>query len=496
MDWTNQDEILKKRKQAINAGYDAKTVDSFIAQKKNATLAAEAVRSGKLSLADLPQDQRVEVANLLPGGVVDPKKADAYNSTLNFINTLEQHYQGAGGASFGKGPTARLKGTGRELEGKIGLNAQANTFQRQKEGFVATLKDLTGDTGVLTENDAKRLKGLIPDMGSTPEEAKNLFNDMRKQIASKYGGEAKLTTINPTEPKQTGNPVLDMLSSVGGMIAPETKKYLTETGPAMVQQQQGELQRSTNPLEFLLRNAKNTTQMQLGAVPAATEIASNALPFLKGAGVAAGAAKFGIAGALRGGGTSENIDVIERLKRAAEGGVTGATVGGILGKLSGVSAGGRLTPASKLTAARSAAAEGKVVDTSSVIQAGDNYVSKINPGAKTAWEELKPTLEKGASVQEMLDKLTDWGNKAWTTSGAKRVQDAGMLKAYLYGPGREAIATVAPDVAKLTTQIGNRMGVEGLLKKTAVPAAVGAGIGVPISVALYKLLGGGGMGNQ
>ena len=66
----------------------------------------------------------------------------------------------------------------------------------------------------MTQKDYERLAGLIPDIGSTPKEAKGLFSDLRSQIAAKFGGKAEKTTIDPKEPRM--NPLIDLL--LGGAI--------------------------------------------------------------------------------------------------------------------------------------------------------------------------------------------------------------------------------------------------------------------------------------
>lgn len=144
------------------------------------------------------------------------KKNESLDSTLNFINNLEKHYQGAGGASFGEGPLARVLGIKTTAEGKLGLNDASRLYGNQKEGFAATLKSLTGDTGVLTDQDYARLAKLLPGLGATPGEATGSFNDLRSQISAKYGGEPTQTTITPGKQaknkKTSGNPLTDTIT--------------------------------------------------------------------------------------------------------------------------------------------------------------------------------------------------------------------------------------------------------------------------------------------
>lgn len=129
----------------------------------------------------------------------DKKKNDALAASVNFVNTLEKRYEAGGAGETNLGPLTRVLGVAKSASGALGFNKDINVYNREKAGFAATLKTLTGDTGVLTEQDFKRLAGLVPDTGSTSEEAKALFNDLRQQLAAKFGGEKTETSFNPKE---------------------------------------------------------------------------------------------------------------------------------------------------------------------------------------------------------------------------------------------------------------------------------------------------------
>lgn len=129
----------------------------------------------------------------------DKKKNSASKSILNFIDTLEKRYQEADGGNTNLGALTRVLGLANSAESAVGLNPEGNVFQRERKGFIASLKDLSGDTGVLTQQDADRLIGLIPDFGSTEKEARLLFSDLRKQAAATLGAENTKSNFNPKE---------------------------------------------------------------------------------------------------------------------------------------------------------------------------------------------------------------------------------------------------------------------------------------------------------
>lgn len=169
----------------------------------------------------------------------DKQKAQLDVSPVNnLVNTLEKHFQGAGGAETSIPILDRILGVKKNVEGALGFNSEARQFNNQKEGFIASLKGLTGDTGVLTEQDAKRLLKLIPGLGANKEEAQGGFNDLRAQIASKYGTEATTTSLKPNEKN-----ILQLLfPSTAGFVEDIGKKRqniqeLLKTNPEEAQRQ-------------------------------------------------------------------------------------------------------------------------------------------------------------------------------------------------------------------------------------------------------------------
>jgi hypothetical protein len=142
----------------------------------------------------------------------DIKNKQAADASLGLINTLEQHYKEAGGAQ------GLVGGPGASLMGFLNLNPAAKTYSREKAGFAATLKKLTGDVGVLTDQDYARLSGLLAGLTDSPETAKNLFSDLRSQLASSFGGKATPTTYDPKQNKgDTGFGLTDKLEEAFGV---------------------------------------------------------------------------------------------------------------------------------------------------------------------------------------------------------------------------------------------------------------------------------------
>ena len=435
--------IGKKIKKAYPqyTSIDDATIGTKYLQKYGGAISG--IQSGNLKITDIPEASRVGVslgldASSKPLTADEKKKQDALNASINFVDTLEKRFQAGGLGETNLGPLTRVLGIGKDVEGTLGLNKDINVYNREKKGFAATLKTLTGDTGVLTEQDFKRLAGLVPDTGSTAEESTALFNDLRQQLSAKFGGETTKTSFKP----KIKNALQAVLPETAGFIEGIGKQRqdlqeLAKTNPQVAQEQANiagkqYLQVGQNPLGALLSGNPKFEEV----IKPTAEISGDVIILLAGAGLIKG---------------------------------TKSTISKLLGMGAGK--------------ARDEAAKGLIANTKPIIEAGDNYVKNINPAAQKAWDVLKPALKEKTDVSTLLKMLTDWGNKAYTTSGNVRAISEGQLKNYLYQAGRKTIEESAPRVAELTSQIGHSMAIKKLLGKSIVPAAVGAGA----SALIYKL---------
>lgn len=412
----------------------------------------------------------------------DKKKADSFNSIENFINNLEAHYQGAGGASFGEGPIARILGVGRAIEGKLGLNSEANTYERQKKGFAATLKELTGDTGVLTENDFKRLAGLVPDLGSTPEEAKNLLNDLRSQISAKFGGEKKGTTISPKNPEVS--PILNML--FGGSLD-LGKDIVASMGSGGVQKS---LNQSTSQLYDLLTRARNEKDPQ--KKKQLLEIAKQG--FERGSQTASNLA--GTFSESAGKGAIERgIDVGGEITGAlaAPGLVKGAIqLPGQLGKLFNSASAGKALRNKAIEVADKA---GESIPGNKILSSLEKWKGtaiQANPGKKSQImniiKEAKSSFKgKNIGVKD-AKRIWDEVNSGFTQSGVTKTTVESSADRAIRSILREELDKVAPGFEKGTKMIKTGLDRTKALKKfVGNPLAYGA-VGAASGAGIYGLL--------
>lgn len=217
--------------------------------------AVEGVSSGKIKITDIPEAQRVAVSIGMegPAGKNDPAEIDAVN---NLIKTLEQRYQAGGGGDTNLGPLTRILGAVKSAGAAAGLNPEAQLYKKEKAGFAATLKKLSGDTGVLTDQDYERLAGLLPGLGSTGAEATGAFEDLRKQVGAKYGKAEETTYKSKSGTGATGNDLIDMLLGTSINVA---KDVGTAAGQKSVAGVQGSQLKALEGARKLEKLANETT---------------------------------------------------------------------------------------------------------------------------------------------------------------------------------------------------------------------------------------------
>lgn len=451
--------------------------------------ASKAISTGGIKIEDLPAEQRLQVVTKLQGEGVqiptdktaaDKKKQDTLNSATNLIKNLEKNYQEAGGGEVDVPILSRIIGKSKDIGGSLGFNESANVYNKQREGFVGALKALSGEAGALTDQDIKRLQGLLPGLGSRPEEAKKLFNDLRSQIEATYGGEVGDTTINP---KRKG--ITDVFLGDAKKVAQDINAGLIAKGTEKTRNQASGVGFETaNKLEQQAMNEQDPTKKK--------QILKQAMSIYQGVGENAQDTRQTFSEDVYGNPLTRGLSASSQIATVAEAPSTIKSAAQIIANPKKL-APKLFTSKAALGQAREAAAKNVNIDTKSLLQAGDDYVRNIDPAAQRSWEVLKSSIKDDTPATELLDKISNWGNKAYTTSGDKRAITEGLLKSHLYETGRKVIKEQAPDIAKLTEELAKKIGQEKLVKKSIFPAAIGAGVsagvGIPVTLALTKLAG-------
>jgi hypothetical protein len=456
IDWSNQEDIIKRRQAAINAGYKPAEVDKFIEgkQKENATL--KLIQHGVLDVTDIAKSDPLLAQKAIESGskanpvlsAVDKKNKITGEATVNFVDSLEKAYQAAGGGTFGKGPGARLKGAAEEIKGKVGLNEDAAVYNDSKAGFAATLKALTGDTGVLTDQDFERLSKLLPSLGSTQKEAVDKFNQLRDQMASKFGVEKTQTSFVPKTQNNRG-PLASLLDIPFGPAVNLAEKAQSDLGRQVAAVKDQGLVGAVKSGQ-----AKNIMDLLFPKTPQDVGLVQDILP----AGVETGAT------------LAAGSDLLKSGKN-----ILGDVIGG----------------KGKAIAAREIAAKevSKKVSTNSIIEAGDKFVSQ-DPTAKKLWmDTVKPALQanKELSVPDLLEQIQVW-NDAYTSAGKVGKTALAGLNDALARSAKQLIKTEAPEVAKQTAKLAKIYGLENTLNRFG-PAAVGGAGAVAGASIIQGMLG-------
>ena len=412
---------------------------------------AQGIESGAFGWEQVPQDQRAKVINYFSQqGKTIPKeqsveekgKITSGSSTLNFINSLEQFYQGAKGGQFA-GPVGRVLGKAKSIKGGIGLDPNAKVYEDAKSGFAATLKQLTGDTGVLTDQDYARLAKLLPELGSTPEEAQKKFNQLRSQIGSTFGVEGESTAIK--DESQTDSAILELL----GMVAPQTKKTIQNIGQSYEQ---------PTLKQFVLGNPIAGPLGQILGL---------------GTGQQQQASQTGLelAGLL---GTGQ----------LAKGLITGT------GKKLGLSATNKQSvELGRKTAIAAADKAGIKYSGKNLAKAGEDFVLN-NPEYKSVGKEILPTLKKRTLTnKDLVKQISDWSKGTYTKAGDVRSAQLSQFRSILADAARAQLRDNAPEVAKYQELFSKIYGKEKFVKRIAssIPyVATAAGTGAIFS----RLFGG------
>lgn len=413
-------------------------VSSMLNQKR-----AELLGQSGVNPSDVPTDtlQRQVLDTQVTAGTYKPKQTAedknklAAAATESFIGNLEKKFSESGGGTFGVGPGARIKGALKSLQGAAGLDSNAAVYNDSKEGFAATLKTLTGDTGVLTDQDFARLSKLIPNLGSTKQEAQDKFTQLRQQIAAKFGTKENPSQFQPKTENNRGavaslldipfNPAVSLAEKAGGDLSNQIQ---TGKGKTIVD----------------LFNPKTPQDVNIGDV-----------------------AKAGVETGLTGMAINDVGAGAKRLLDNVLGGKAKAIVG------------------------REAAAQAvkSKVSTDSIVQAGEKYVSR-DPTAAQLWEtKLKPALQsqKEMSVPDLLEQIKVW-NDAYTSAGKVGKTALAGINDALAKSAKDLIRSEAPEVAQYTAKLAKIYGLEKVFSKFA-PAAVGAGGAVVGATILGKALG-------
>ena len=189
LDWSNQQEVLKRRQQAIDAGYKSSDVDTFIEKKRTEQASLNLLQSGQ---AELTGEQALKdpllAEKAVKSGVkitkklseYEQKRQDAGKDANRIISQLENLYF-KGGQTEGLA-SGRLGGVVSSIKGAAGKNEQLQTFKGILESVRPKLARAMGDSGNFSLPEQEAAVRSIPNEFATPEEAFAFFRATREKF--------------------------------------------------------------------------------------------------------------------------------------------------------------------------------------------------------------------------------------------------------------------------------------------------------------------------
>lgn len=456
---------------AKTGNVDGDTFNKLVAS--NPTLAVKLIAQGYSPKAT-PTAKQQETSG---------KKSDV----LREVDVLEGYLNSA----EGRGPIAGRAAIFPAGVTRGAVNPNVYQFQEKRNTLIGNLARLiSGEVGVLTDQDIQRAESLLPRIDEPEDIAKQKLAALRNSL-----GELMDTKgANAPTKKQRGiiesliSPLTDTLKTIGG-AAVEGGRALnpaSRSGQRTANENpflsDAELEKySTDPLGQLLNQTGRSAALISPAIAKATAV-PGFLGALKGGAIIGGA-----------GGASnprEGLDLTGRLGDVAGGAATGAALGGATyGVLQVAANAGKIIhpfrTVGEMKRAAVAASQGSTIDGSQLMDALNKKLPTVSPTQRTAFmrfiEVAKPIYEgKTLPIDQATALLTEADRSAYLASGKVGKAATAAFNESLATALREQILDVAPSVSEANKAFSTLYGVQKAVKG-AKSAAMTAG--------LFKLLG-------
>lgn len=481
--------------------------------------------------ADLAFPESVQAqaqANIVTSGKKTKGVPTESDATLGAIEELKRLYnqptaQGArpnpnrqDDLSMGsEGTPAFLSELGAGMQIAFNNAPDAKTYDRQKKAFTAQLKKLTGDTGILTNQDYDRLVGALPSFGDSDESAQKAWESF-DAISTEVLGKTSETNYaagrgkTPEEQAQMiakgGNQAPAMQQTPEGLqmtinpasLAKDSAQTLAQMIPGP-QQGLGYINQALDtPLGDMFGGRTKAARGKLmeGQIPSLDETvgvlgenASNAALLLSGgaSSLPAAALKLAAPGVIRGA-TQPGASAQQRgVNALLEGGLSAATLGagkflkGIPGVVSG-----KAKNAAAQTRNQIAETIAEKMPVASLKAEGDRLAKNL-PDVANKWKTEAKGLTDDVTAKQLVEKIDYWG-KAFKDSGEVKDTASATLYSNLQRAAKDILKDKAPEVLAAHKILQNEAKKKGMVqgvKKIAYPTAIAAGASIPLSAALY-----------
>lgn len=319
----------------------------------------------------------------------DEKKKESQKETLTRnLGILQKNLQEA----ELRGPVAGRLGFLSKLTGGA-VAPEVADYESLRKGMIGQVaRVISGETGVLTDQDIKRAENLLPKLSDSQKVAQNKLNNLR-ELLGREGESLQGQTNGQTN---YGGILGGILGGATGMVG----------GPVGA---------------------------GLGAA----------------AGYAGGGALQNMLEDVTGRQQEQPIEQVKNVSSGAVGaGLTGYSAASLLNLLKGGAVKKLLNPRKAFSEARTAAAKssGGKINTAKVIKAGEKYLES-DPAASKYLETAKKAIESADSPTKILDRMKVWKSAYTSASKVGKSSKAGLYNE-LYQSALKELVEKAPEVAK------------------------------------------------
>lgn len=449
-----------------------KKLDDYIERKQNEYATQALAATGNVdadNFSKLVSGNPMLAVKLIAGGYTPTSQPTAKqqetagkkSDVLREVDLLESYLKNA----EGRGPIAGRAAVFPAGVTKGAVNPNVYKFQEKRSTLIANLARLiSGEVGVLTDQDIQRAESLLPRI----EEPEEIANEKLRALRASLGDEnvKGLSDEGSTTTSKKGlvqslvesilYPLTETGKTIGGaayetgrLLNPTTRANPTQRGvnenPFLSDQELGKY--ATDPGGQFLNQLGRSAALSAPAVAGATA-APGFLGALKGGAI--------VGGALGAATPREGVAPVERISDVAGGAVSGAAFGGATyGVLKlAANAGKIIHPFRSVGEVRQAAiaeAQGATVNWDRVVDQLQANTNRISPTDRTAYlrfvDQAKSMAQGDIPISQAVD-IASRSNVAYTQAGKVGKSASAAFNDVLGKALKDQISQVAPKVGE------------------------------------------------
>lgn len=461
------------RQRAIEMGYKPKDVDTFIEQKRKEQATLSLIQQGAINVQDIAKSNPELAQRAIKEQGFKPTKTAKQqdkevmlDETSGVLKTVIERFDSI--PQEKRGP----------LVGNIsklipGVSDETRQYEDLRRGVASSLKQLVGESGVLTDTDIQRIVNLLP--SPTETERKNQLNKQDLQKFLKAKGVSLSIPGQEEEKKPQGAMTTtpdenDPMSKLKGNV-------LAGLFPGLMLGRAPVLKDTVGVASRDLLNKVDTGQNVSfdDALGAGGEFVSTAgIPLTGGGSALAQALKLGGLGAVRGA-TTPGASLEGRAGMALIEGLLGGALGGGAGAanaarkvISGAAKGEAAVARNKL-----AQEVTKTLPVNSIVKEGER-ITKNLPATAAKWEQEVAGLTDDVTPTNLLEKIDFWG-QAYKASGELKDTASAKLYGALQRKAKDVLRKEAPQILKAHEKLQREAAKKGFVGGILSPTNIGRG---------------------